>query len=393
MNRHFLSFGLTAAASALLAACGTVGDARPQYATRMDEVTPAPPPPPTPANTVDYTDRPEPAVTQTSSAAPAGTISSAPIAPVTSTPVPNPVEPAPATVMVQTPPPPPPPTAPARPVGAVSAYVVQPGDTLTGVGRRFGVTLGQLIELNALGPDGAVRAGQRVLLPATAADKGPEARASGPAPTVVPGSGPGNSARPTPPAERPASPPPAQTPPAPAPTSPPTRPATPPAPTPRPATPPAGRPPAAPTNAAMPTTEQLRERARGVFAWPLEGELVASFGVLGQGIRNDGINIAAPAGTPVKAAADGEVVYRGGDVPGLGNFVLIKHADGWATAYAFLQRFNVTMGQQVKRGDVIGAVGTTGGLDRPQLHFQIRFAPNEASRAEAVDPIRILPPR
>ncbi|HWW25243.1 MAG TPA: M23 family metallopeptidase, partial [Caulobacter sp.] len=98
-----------------------------------------------------------------------------------------------------------------------------------------------------------------------------------------------------------------------------------------------------------------------------------------------------PAGTPVRAAAAGEVVYAGNQVPGFGNLVLVKHADGWVTAYAHLSSTEVKMRQQVAQGATLGAVGQTGGVTEPQLHFEVRYAPTPKDKARPVDPGLVLP--
>jgi murein DD-endopeptidase MepM/ murein hydrolase activator NlpD len=133
---------------------------------------------------------------------------------------------------------------------------------------------------------------------------------------------------------------------------------------------------------------------RGKFAWPVRGELLSDFGpAKAVGQKNDGINIQAPAGEPVHVAADGDVVYAGDQVPGFGNLVLVKHADGWVTAYGHLSHVDVKMQQKVSQGQVIGQVGSTGGVPEPQLHFEVRYAPNPLERARPVDPKLVLPTR
>ena len=132
------------------------------------------------------------------------------------------------------------------------------------------------------------------------------------------------------------------------------------------------------------------QMGRGLFAWPLQGEVISNFGDKGPGQRNDGLNIRANAGDPVRAAASGDVVYAGDQVPGFGNLVLIKHADGWVTAYGHLSRVGVRMQQKVSQGQEIGQAGSSGGVSEPQLHFEVRFAPNPQERARPVDPVLVL---
>ena len=120
------------------------------------------------------------------------------------------------------------------------------------------------------------------------------------------------------------------------------------------------------------------------FAWPVQGRLISSFGAKSKGLYNDGINIAAARGTPVKAAENGVVAYAGNELRGFGNLLLIKHADGWVTAYAHNETLLVKRGQVVRRGQVIARVGSTGGVATPQLHFELRKG------KRAVDPRRYL---
>ncbi|MEO0400430.1 MAG: M23 family metallopeptidase [Pseudomonadota bacterium] len=121
-----------------------------------------------------------------------------------------------------------------------------------------------------------------------------------------------------------------------------------------------------------------------LFAWPLKGALVRRFESGVSGPRNDGINIAAPVGTPVRAAADGEVVYRGSDLDGYGNLILIRHNNDFVTAYAHNDVMLVRKGQQVRQGQIISKVGQSGSAGQPQLHFEIR------QDLKAVDPLAFL---
>jgi murein DD-endopeptidase MepM/ murein hydrolase activator NlpD len=123
----------------------------------------------------------------------------------------------------------------------------------------------------------------------------------------------------------------------------------------------------------------------GRFSWPLDGRIIQGFGSTGDGRRNDGINIAAERGDPIRAAADGVVAYAGSAIAVYGGLILIKHGDGWITAYGHAEQILVTRGQSVKRGDVIGRAGATGSVNKPQLHFEIR------NKRTPVDPLRYLP--
>ena len=122
----------------------------------------------------------------------------------------------------------------------------------------------------------------------------------------------------------------------------------------------------------------------GGFMWPVQGKIASSFGVSGNGRRNDGINILSAKGTPIKAAENGVVAYVGSELKGFGNLMLIKHKDGWVSAYAHADSFNLPKGASVKKGQVIGKVGTTGNVAKPQLHFEIRKG------TKAVDPTKYL---
>ena len=108
------------------------------------------------------------------------------------------------------------------------------------------------------------------------------------------------------------------------------------------------------------------------FAWPVKGTVVSKYGSIGKGRTNDGINIKAPLGTAVSAADAGTVAYAGNELKGFGNLILIKHNDGWITAYAHNDKLLVKKGQKVRKGEKISTVGSTGGVSTPQLHFEIR---------------------
>ena len=100
--------------------------------------------------------------------------------------------------------------------------------------------------------------------------------------------------------------------------------------------------------------------------------MISNFGPKAGGLHNDGINIAAPEGAPIKAAENGVVVYAGNELRGYGNLLLVRHSDGWVSAYAHTSKFRVAAGEKVKQGQVIAEVGSSGNVDRPQLHFELR---------------------
>jgi murein DD-endopeptidase MepM/ murein hydrolase activator NlpD len=275
-------------------------------------------------------------------------------------------------------------------------YEVESGDTLYSIARRFGLEPKALADFNKFDADKGVRAGEKIDLPDDAKDKGV------PKPTMVAERRPrpereacGPSSPPPPPVYSPPPPPP------PAYSAPPARPSQPAPQTSSPA--PTAAPPAKPV-AALPADAStdassgplgdsaVAAAGRGLFQWPVRGELINTFGQKGA-VRSDGIDIGATQGDSVRSAADGEVVYAGNAVQGFGNLVLIKHAGGWVTAYAHLASIEVKMRQMVMQGQEIGLVGQSGGVDRPQLHFEIRYAPTPSDKARPVDPMLVLPVR
>lgn len=108
------------------------------------------------------------------------------------------------------------------------------------------------------------------------------------------------------------------------------------------------------------------------FAWPVSGRVISDFGTTANGGKNDGINIATAMDAPIHASAPGTVTYAGDELKNYGNLVLIKHAEGFTTAYAHADRLVVSRGEVVTRGQVIGYAGQTGDVATPQLHFEIR---------------------
>jgi murein DD-endopeptidase MepM/ murein hydrolase activator NlpD len=120
------------------------------------------------------------------------------------------------------------------------------------------------------------------------------------------------------------------------------------------------------------------------FRWPVRGKVITSYGAKTNGKANDGINLAVPEGTPVKAAEDGVVAYSGNELKGYGNLVLIRHANGYVTAYAHASELLVKRGDTIKRGQVIAKSGQSGEVGSPQLHFEIRKG------STPVDPLQFL---
>src|SRR4029077_4235684 len=129
---------------------------------------------------------------------------------------------------------------------------------------------------------------------------------------------------------------------------------------------------------------------RGLFQWPLKGQLLSGFGDKGTSQRDDGLNVRANTGHPRRAAAHREGVYSGDQVPGFGNLVLISHPDGWVTAYSNLGKVGVKMRQKVAQGEQVGEAGSSGGVSEPQLHFEVRYRANPTEKYSAVDPSLVL---
>ncbi|MCB1506840.1 MAG: peptidoglycan DD-metalloendopeptidase family protein [Hyphomicrobiaceae bacterium] len=122
----------------------------------------------------------------------------------------------------------------------------------------------------------------------------------------------------------------------------------------------------------------------GKLRWPSKGKVISGFGQRTDGTHNDGINIALPIGADVHAAEEGEVAYAGSELKGYGNLILLRHDNGWVTAYAHADQMLVKRGDKVRRGDIIAKAGKTGQVDQPQLHFELRQG------SKPVDPLPYL---
>lgn len=145
------------------------------------------------------------------------------------------------------------------------------------------------------------------------------------------------------------------------------------------------------TTARQVTKAQTRQQptftappSGGGFAFPVQGRILSGYGGKTNGLHNDGINISVPVGTTVKASENGVVVYAGNDLPGYGNLMLIKHANGFVTAYAHNSEFLVRQGTRVKRGEAIAKSGQTGNVSSPQVHFEIRKG------SQAINPQKLI---
>jgi murein DD-endopeptidase MepM/ murein hydrolase activator NlpD len=320
----------------------------------------------------------------------------------------------------------PPAGSPAAVADATLSHVVGEGDTFFAIARRYGVGPQPVAELNGLTFASTLRLGQRLQLPAGARDRGPaaarsEAALAGteatPAPVVAPVRS--TVVEPEPPvvqvAQAAAAPavaaPTAVVPlpipgPAPVIAQPSTRPSTAPVPTspvptsPRTTVAPTSAPviagspavvaPAPAPGVAAPVSAALS--GRGLFVWPLRGDILSNFGPKGVGQRSDGVNISAAEGDPVRASAAGTVVYAGDQVKGgFGKLVLIEHENRWFTAYAHLSDISVRIKERITQNQQIGRAGRTGNVGAPQLYFEVRHAPATDERARPVDPLPLLP--
>ncbi len=137
----------------------------------------------------------------------------------------------------------------------------------------------------------------------------------------------------------------------------------------------------APAEAPRP---QAEEADASSFRWPAQGKVINGFGGRSASGPNDGINIAVPEGTPVRAAEGGTVIHADDALKGYGKLVLVRHANGLVTVYAHNSDIKVKRGENVRRGQVIAASGSSGNVTSPQLHFQIRKG------AQALDPMKHL---
>src|SRR6267154_656201 len=228
---------------------------------------------------------------------------------------------------------------PASVAAAPAVHIVNPGDTLLSVARRNHVSLSELARANSLESTAKLRLGMKLTVPgaktaaaAPAAQPAtvavaaqPVAAMAAPATKMAAAGGPPQSAR------------------------------------------------LAQATGALPT-----------FRWPVRGKVITTYGAKTNGKSNDGINLAVPEGTPVKAAEDGVVAYSGNELKGYGNLVLVRHSNGYVTAYAHASEVLVKRGDAIKRGQIIAKSGQSGEVGSPQLHFEIRKG------SSPVDPLQFL---
>ena len=293
--------------------------------------------------------------------------------------------------------------------------IVQRGQTLSGIAAANHVPMAAVAEANHLSPPYRILVGQALIIPGGGeqAPSGPSVAMASPPPSPAQGPiavAPLRAPEPTPqpiPLDRPppgytarppvapmpqAVPPAAGTipspvvqavPPVPGTSLSPAAPASPLAPP--SAAPAAPRPPASgPVASAEPPAAS---HGSGAFLWPVRGHVLESYGAGPDGTHNDGINSAAARGAPVQAADAGVVAYSGNELRGYGNLILIKHANGWISAYAHCDLILVKTGQKVSRGQVIARVGSTGNVSEPQLHFELRRGKHPVDPREYLAPL------
>lgn len=206
-------------------------------------------------------------------------------------------------------------------------HVVKSGETLSSISRQYNVAPGELVRVNSFGPNDSLKVGQDLSIPGKEQPKEKTVRvipmnnsdAEKPAPVEVEE----RVAK----IEKPE------------------------------------------VTASLPNPEPMNSTE---FRWPVQGRVVQAYGAQQGGGRNDGINIAVPAGTPIKAAENGVVAYAGSELKGYGKLILIRHDNDYVTAYAHNSDISVKRGDKVTRGQVIGKAGQTGDVTQPQLHFEIR---------------------
>lgn len=268
---------------------------------------------------------------------------------------------------------------------APSSYLVRPGDTVFSISRRFNVDMRTVVQMNGITPPYQIQVGQSLRLPsqevaavaAAPLPSGPGVRGNVTRSALL---NPGNVAMPEPNPRAPVT----RTAPSPAPIQQPVAPVTRQAQAQVPIPQPRATASSVPEPKAKTGLEVARirppQRSSSKFSWPVRGRIIANFGPRQGGLHNDGINIAAPRGAPIAAAENGVVAYAGDGLPGFGQLLLLKHAGGWITAYAHSDRLLVKRGDIVKRGQTIATVGSSGSVDQPQLHFEIR------KEKRAVDP-------
>jgi murein DD-endopeptidase MepM/ murein hydrolase activator NlpD len=237
-------------------------------------------------------------------------------------------------------------------------HVVAPGETLMSLSRRYHRSLREIVSANQLTYDARLKVGDRIIIPGVSRPASASAAQPAPAPRT-------SQKVATAPRSQPAAPvqvatknvpPPAQ--------------------------------PQASARVASPAVELEQPKSTGgvdpQFRWPVRGRVISGYGPLPNGQHNDGVNLSVPEGTAIRAAEDGVVAYSGNELKGYGNLILLRHSNGFVTAYAHASELMVKRGDTVRRGQIIAKSGATGNVTAPQLHFEIRKG------SAPVDPTRYL---
>ncbi len=249
------------------------------------------------------------------------------------------------------------PSQPAQ-AGAQVVHTVQPGETMMKLTRQYSVSLTAIAQANGIPAHSQLKVGDRIVIPGARSPQQAPARPVAAAPAAQPAR---TAARAVP-----ASPFPPMT----------QAQAPRPAPAPQIASAPATTTARVVTPAAQdPVPQQKVETtaaAAAGFRWPVRGRVISGFGPRPSGGQNDGINVAVPEGTPIRAAEDGVVAYAGNELKTYGNLVLVRHPNGYVTAYAHASEILVKRDEPIKRGQVIAKAGQTGAVATPQVHFEIR---------------------
>ena len=217
-------------------------------------------------------------------------------------------------------------------------HVVAPGETLMKLSRKYHKSLSEIARANNIPAHTLVKVGDRIVIPGVRGAQAVAAKTPAPAPVAQ------KAAKPAP-EQKVASAPPTTT-----------------------------------ANVVTPVAhnpepEKIKRdvtAAMPTFRWPVRGRVISAFGPRPSGQQNDGINVAVPEGTPIKAAEDGVVAYAGNELKSYGNLVLVRHSNGYVTAYAHAGEILVKRDDPIKRGQVIAKSGQTGSVAAPQLHFEIR---------------------
>lgn len=240
--------------------------------------------------------------------------------------------------------------------GGTFKHTIASGESLYTIARRYEVTTQAIVQANGLSSPDKIVVGQSVIIPGRAdllATKAPTTQVASAAASPVATPAPAQQPLPTAPSTL-------QMGAAPAPLAAPVQ--------------------AAPAQVANVPAAEPAMSGNDKFRWPVSGRVLVDFA----SSKGTGINIEAPEGAAVKAAENGTVIYVGSGVEGYGNLILIRHPNGYVSAYAHLGSMSVAKGANVTRGDTIGAAGMTGSVNKPQLHFELRKG------ATPVDPVPLL---